>query len=177
MTMLFLGSFRHVPNQVALDWFATEVLPRILASCPQARLLVAGSEPPAQQTYPPAVEMLGFVDDILPLFSKSSVFVCPIRSGSGVRVKVIGSILEHGIPVVSTFVGRRGFAQTNGEVCFLADDPAEFAARVVDLLNHPERGAEMAVRARAEVLDNWDMPVITKRLVESYREALQTKRS
>src|SRR5262249_22732603 len=28
-TMLFLGSFRHAPNQVALDWFAANVMPLI----------------------------------------------------------------------------------------------------------------------------------------------------
>ncbi|MDQ6699836.1 MAG: glycosyltransferase, partial [Acidobacteriota bacterium] len=33
-TMLFLGSFRHVPNQVALEWFAHRVLPLILQKCP-----------------------------------------------------------------------------------------------------------------------------------------------
>jgi GT2 family glycosyltransferase len=176
MTMLFLGSFRHVPNQIALDWFAAEVLPGILASCPQARLLVAGSDPPERHSYPPAVEMLGFVENIQPLFSECALFVCPIRSGSGVRVKLLEAF-SSGIPVVSTFVGAEGFAQTNGEVCYLADDPAEFAARAIELLNDSGRGEQMAIRARKEVSDNWDMPTITKRLVESYREALQEKRS
>jgi len=174
-TMLFLGSFRHVPNQIALDWFAAEVLPRILESCPQARLLVAGSDPPAQHSYPPAVEMLGFVDNIQPLFSACSVFVCPIRSGSGVRVKLLEAFAS-GIPVVSTFVGAEGFSQTSGDICFLADDPAAFAAQAVDLLTQPELGTAMAIRARAEVSANWDMPVITERLVDSYREGLKQKR-
>jgi GT2 family glycosyltransferase/glycosyltransferase involved in cell wall biosynthesis len=176
MTMLFLGSYRHVPNQIALDWFATEVLPRIREHCPQARLLVAGSDPPAQHAYPPAVEMLGFVEDIQPLFSRCSVFVCPIRSGSGVRVKLLEAFAS-GIPVVSTFVGAEGFSQQNGNICYLADDPSEFAARVVELLTKPEVGETMARRARHEVAENWDMPVITARLAESYREALKEKRA
>jgi O-antigen biosynthesis protein len=176
MTILFLGSFRHLPNQIALDWFAKEVLPHILASCPEARLLVAGSDPPAQHTYPPSVEMLGFVEKIQPLFSECSVFVCPIRSGSGVRVKLLEAFAS-GIPVVSTFVGAEGFSQGNGDVCLLADDPNEFAARVVELLQDCEKGAQMAQRARREVAENWDMPVITARLVESYREAVRQKRS
>jgi GT2 family glycosyltransferase len=175
MTMLFLGSFRHTPNQIALEWFSGEVLPKILESCPEARLLVAGSEPPDRHSFPPAVEMLGFVEKIQPLFSECSVFVCPIRSGSGVRVKLLEAF-SSGIPVVSTVVGAEGFAQTNGEVCFLADDPAEFAARVVDLLKDPKRGKKMASRARKEVLDNWDMPEITRKLADSYRDALREKR-
>ena len=31
LTMLFLGSFRHMPNQIALEWFTREVLPLIVA--------------------------------------------------------------------------------------------------------------------------------------------------
>ena len=37
LTMLFLGSFRHDPNRVALDWFVREVLPLILARAARRR--------------------------------------------------------------------------------------------------------------------------------------------
>ena len=48
LTMLFLGSFRHEPNRIALEWFVDEVLPRIVARRPEARLIVVGSDvPPA----------------------------------------------------------------------------------------------------------------------------------
>ena len=175
-TMLFLGSFRHVPNQIALDWFATEVLPRILAQCPQAQLLVAGSDPPREHSYPAAVQMLGFVDDIQPLFSECAVFVCPIRSGSGVRVKLLEAFAS-GIPVVSTYVGAEGFSQTSGRVCYLADTPEDFAARVLELLMNKRAGSELAARARCEVAANWDMPVITAKLIESYKDGLREKRN
>jgi glycosyltransferase involved in cell wall biosynthesis len=120
--------------------------------------------------------MLGFVEDIQPLFAECAVFICPIRSGSGVRVKLLEAFAS-GIPVVSTFVGAEGFSQSNGDVCNLADDPTDFASRVLELLTRPNLGTEMALRARREVSANWDMPVITERLVESYREALREKRA
>ncbi len=100
--MLFLGSFRHQPNQVALDWFTRDVLPLILEKVPDARLLVAGSDPPPCHAFPDplnAIDLLGFVDDIQPLFSSCALFVCPIRSGSGVRVKLLEAFAS-GIPVV-----------------------------------------------------------------------------
>jgi O-antigen biosynthesis protein len=181
-TMLFLGSFRHLPNQIALDWFASEVLPRITGRCPQARLLVAGSDPPANHSYPAAVEMLGFVDDIQPLFSRCAVFVSPIRSGSGVRVKLLEAFAS-GIPVVSTKVGAEGLAQWDGQaqsggpVCLLSDDPEEFANHVLKLFENSSYGTELAASARAEVQSKWDMPVITQRLLESYKKVLASKRS
>ncbi len=178
-TMLFLGSFRHVPNQVALEWFARHVLPLIFEKCPQAKLLVAGSDPPPRHAFDylsGAIEMLGFVDDIEPLFSKCAVFVCPIRSGSGVRVKLLEAFAS-GIPVVSTYIGAEGLARNSGEFCYLADDPAEFAAEVVEVLESRDGVAAMVARAREEVAANWDMAVLTRRLMESYGEVLREKRS
>ncbi|MDQ6704723.1 MAG: glycosyltransferase [Acidobacteriota bacterium] len=178
-TMLFLGSFRHVPNQVALEWFARQVLPLVLERCPKARLLVAGSDPPPRHAYAGAsgaIEILGFVEDIQPLFSRCAVFVCPILSGSGVRVKLLEAFAS-GIPVVSTRIGAEGLARVNGEFCYLADDPPEFAICVENVLEAADGAAAMAARARGEVVANWDMAVLTRRLVESYQEVLREKRT
>ena len=62
-----------------------------------------------------------------------SLFVCPILSGSGVRVKLLEAFAA-GMPVVSTRIGAEGLASVDGEICALADDPQLFADRVVDLI-------------------------------------------
>jgi glycosyltransferase involved in cell wall biosynthesis len=177
-TMLFLGSFRHTPNQVALEWFARFVLPLIVEKLPGARLMVAGSDPPPRHAFPDpanAIDWLGFVEDIQPLFASCALFVCPIRSGSGVRVKLLEAFAT-GIPVVSTRLGAEGLARVDGEFCALADDPEAFAAKTVQLLNDCHAAREMAARARQEVEANWDTGVITGRLVVKYQEILQKKR-
>jgi len=177
-TMLFLGSFRHAPNQVALDWFTRRVLPLVLEQLPQARLLVAGSDPPPRHGFPGpenAVELLGFVEDIQPLFASCALFICPIRSGSGVRVKLLEAFAS-GIPVVSTYLGAEGLARTDGEFCGLADDEAGFADRVVAALRDSAAAAAMAGRARSEVEAHWDMAAITRRLSDRYRGIVQEKR-
>lgn len=178
-TMLFLGSFRHTPNQVALEWFARHVLPLVVEKLPGARLLVAGSDPPPRHAFPDpagAIEWLGFVEDIQPLFASCALFVCPIRSGSGVRVKLLEAFAS-GIPVVSTYIGAEGLARKDGEFCALSDDPAGFAAKTVELLRDQEAAFEMAARARREVEANWDMEVITRRLVDRYQQLVEEKRT
>jgi GT2 family glycosyltransferase/glycosyltransferase involved in cell wall biosynthesis len=177
-TLLFLGSWRHDPNRVAVDWFMRHVMPLILASEPDARLIIAGSDPPPEHTYADHaahMHMLGFVEDVREPLSRYAVFVCPILSGSGVRVKLLEAFAA-GIPVVSTRVGAEGLAKVDGEFCALADDPAEFASRVLALLTDPEKAAVMAERARAEVVANWDMAAIKRKLVESYGELAKEKR-
>jgi GT2 family glycosyltransferase/glycosyltransferase involved in cell wall biosynthesis len=179
-TMLFLGSFRHLPNQEALRWLIEYVLPRVSAARPAARLIVAGSDPPPNYSLPePArssVELAGFVEDVREPLSRYALFLCPILSGSGVRVKLLEAFAA-GIPVVSTRLGAEGLTSTDGEVCALADDPQEFAAKVVDLLEHPEAGARMAARARAYVERERDMVTITRRLVENYRDTVSAMRA
>jgi O-antigen biosynthesis protein len=179
LTMLFVGSFRHDPNRVAMEWFVADVMPLILSRQPGAKLVVAGSDPPPAHAYPDfagSLEMLGYVDDVRDPLSRYAVFVCPILSGSGVRVKLLEAYAA-GIPVVSTRIGAEGLAVKDGEFCALADDAAGFADRVVALFENPRAAAEMASRARAEVESNWDMGAITGKLVEGYRDMVKEKRA
>src|SRR5579862_1785303 len=178
-TMLFLGSFRHEPNVVALDWFVEQALPHILAARPEARLVVVGSDAPPRHPYAdraPAIEIRGFVEDIREPLARYAGFVCPILSGSGVRVKLLEAFAS-GIPVVSTRIGAEGLARQDGEFCLLADEPELFADKVLQVFEDARMAAEMSRRARAEVEANWDMAAITARLIESYREAVRTKRA
>ncbi|HEV2199140.1 MAG TPA: glycosyltransferase [Bryobacteraceae bacterium] len=178
LTMLFLGSFRHTPNREALEWFVSRVLPMILGEEPAARLIVIGSDPPLRHSLHPAesIDLIGFVDNIFEPLARYAVFVCPILSGSGVRVKLLEAF-SAGIPVVSTRLGAEGLANRDGEFCALADEPETFARRVVDLLRDPERAAAMAARARAEVEAHRDIRAMTGRLVECYRSEVERLRA
>ncbi len=177
-TMLFVGSFRHVPNQEGLKWFTERVLPLVLERRPRARLVVVGSEPPPRHALPhtEAIELRGFVEDVREPLGRYAVFVCPILRGSGMRVKLLEAFAA-GIPVVSTRLGAEGLAEEDGTLCALADDAAGFAGRIVELLDQPERARGLAERARAEVERKKDMRVMTALLAESYRGAVKAKRA
>ncbi len=178
-TMLFLGSFRHLPNQEGLQWFTQKVLPAVLEHKPRARLVIVGSEPPPGHSLPHLpdnIELRGFVEDVREPLGRYAVFVCPILSGSGMRVKLLEAFAA-GIPVVSTPLGAEGLAGKDGEVCALAEDPVEFAQKIVELFDDPERARKLACRAREQVVATRDMRVLTERLVESYRAVLREKRA
>jgi GT2 family glycosyltransferase len=178
-TMLFLGSFRHPPNQEGLNWFAQKVLPAVLEHKPRARLVIVGSEPPPSHSLPALpdnIELRGYVEDVREPLGRYAVFVCPILSGSGMRVKLLEAFAA-GIPVVSTPLGAEGLSEKDGEICALAADPGEFARKIIELFDDPEKARKLACRAREHVVATRDMRVLTERLVESYREVLKQKRS
>ncbi len=144
---------------------------------PRARLIVIGSDAPPRHSLPQAeaIELAGFVEDVQEPLARYSLFVCPILSGSGVRVKLLEAFAA-GIPVISTRLGAEGLASEDGDICALADDPDSFAAHVVDLLSNPEKAAAIAARARAHVVAKRDMRTMTERLVECYRAEVQRMR-
>ncbi|HEV8039334.1 MAG TPA: glycosyltransferase [Bryobacteraceae bacterium] len=177
-TMLFLGSFRHLPNIEALDWFMRKVLPRVFEQSPDARLIIVGADPPPKHSLPDfgeRIELRGFVEDVREPLSRYAVFVCPILSGSGMRVKLLEAFAA-GIPVVSTKLGAEGLTDKDADVCALADSPEAFAAKILELFRDPAKASELATRAREQVVAARDMGVLTRRLLESYRASLNAKR-
>jgi len=176
-TMLFVGSFRHAPNREALSWFIGSVLPLVLERRPRAKLVVVGNDQQGRELFPDmdAVEWKGTVEDIQEPLGRYSVLVCPVLSGSGVRVKLLEAFAV-GIPTVSTKLGAEGLAAVDGEHCMLADDPDEFAAKIIRIWDNPFDAAAMTQRARQYVGTTRDIGAMTVKLVDSYREIANQKR-
>ncbi len=170
-SILFVGSFRHSPNMDALNWFSKQVFPRVAALRPEATLVVIGSDAPDSLNYlnnDPNIRLIGFVPEIREPLEQCGVFVCPILSGSGVRVKLLEAFAS-GIPVVSTTMGAEGLASRTGEVCELADSPEDFARSVVKLLDDEAYAVALAERARRMVEGNNDALSVTARLEAVYK--------
>lgn len=177
-TLLFIGSFRHSPNVDALRWFTQEVFPKIIAARPTVTLHIVGSDPPQSSTIwndHPHIRLLGAVPDVRDPLQRFAVFICPVLSGSGVRVKLLEAF-ACGIPAVSTSVGAEGLARISGEVCELADNPDKFAAAVLHLLESPNYGCALAGRARQMVERQRDSRAATSRLEAIYRTEAENRR-
>ncbi len=179
-TVLFVGNFRHPPNREALSWFVEGAWPLVRQRRPAARLLVVGAQAPKDFAVElegrPGVEFLGAAEDIREPLGSYGVFVAPIQTGSGVRVKLLEAFAA-GVACVATPLGAEGLAEESGGIVELAGAPEAFAAKTVELLENPQKAREMAARARAEVEQHWDMAVITRRLADRYREIVEAKRS
>jgi GT2 family glycosyltransferase/glycosyltransferase involved in cell wall biosynthesis len=176
--LLFLGGFRHLPNLEALQWFFKEVAPLLISRNVDFKVIAIGADPPPLYSFANAgethLELKGFVEDLTPYWHDSAVFLCPILSGSGVRVKLLEAFAA-GTPVVSTRVGAEGLAANDGEFCRLADTPQAFAIAIEETLAHPGQAFQMSQRARLHVESQWDNNIVTARLASSLRQLLATK--
>ena len=177
-TVLFVGNFLHSPNVEAIHWFAREVFELLLQAHPAARLIIIGNAPPPSLDYlkkHPNVRMTGFVPDVREPFRRYGVFVCPVLSGSGIRVKLLEAFAS-GIPTVSTTLGAEGLTSASGDICELADSPGAFANSAAKLLNDPAYAETLAYRARRLMEEKHDAQKAAERLINSYRQELHKRR-
>jgi glycosyltransferase involved in cell wall biosynthesis len=100
--LVFMGLRDWPPNQEAF-LYALRLWPRIAAGIPDAELCVIGKKKPgaADPVYPEGVRDLGFVEDLGEFLGTCRALVAPIKTGGGVRVKILDS-LRMGLPVVGT---------------------------------------------------------------------------
>lgn len=173
-SLLFVGNFSHKPNRDAAFWLAREIMPTLLARRPGARLRIVGSGAPAEirALADGAVEVVADAPSVAPLIAAAAVVVAPVRTGGGMRMKVLQA-LAAGKAVVTTSRGAEGFD------CFgqapplaVADDAAAFAAAVGELLDDPARGRELGSRARRFAEDHYRPDAWARRLEAAYAEAI-----
>lgn len=173
-TCLFLGRYTYAPNVEAAALLLKEIWPRIRASVPEARLLIAGEGSeviPRPPTVDPAVEFLGFVPDLDRLYARIQVVCTPILSGSGTRIKIIEAA-AFGRPVVSTTLGAEGLQFRDGVEILLRDTPATFAAACIDLLRNPAMAERIALSGRSVVERFYVRAAVVDRVRDELRGAI-----
>ena len=119
--------------------------------------MVAGADPPRWLTALAGSQVVvtGFVPDIRPYIARAAVTVAPLLVGGGTRVKILES-LAMARPVVSTSLGAEGLGLVHDDSVLLADDSASFAARVLDVLRHPQLAERLGARGRRHVAEQFD---------------------
>jgi len=126
------------------------MLPTIRREIPDATFWIVGRNPSTivqELGAYDGVHVTGTVDDIRPYLSRAAVYVVPLRSGSGTRLKIFEAMAA-GKAVVSTTIGAEGLPVEDGENIILADQAGAFAAAVVTLLQHQETARRLEQNAR-----------------------------
>ena len=148
----------YLPNTDGVQWFCDEILPRVHERRPNARLAIVGSKPTDEVLAlgeREGVRVTGYVDDPKDELARASVSIAPLRIARGIQNKVLEA-MAMGLPVVGTTSATQGVEATAGEHFLLADEPKPFADRVVELLEAPDRAAQLGAAARTFVEDHYD---------------------
>lgn len=170
--LVFVGAMDWLPNSDGIKYFVKEVLPIIRQDFPGIKLDVVGKDPPQdilQLSDMDGIRVTGTVDDVRPYVHDSHLYVVPLRFGGGSRLKILEAF-SMGKPVVSTSLGCEGIECVNGKDLLVADNPADFAASVVRLLNDPKLCNRLTSNARTLAINTYSWSVICNKLIDYYGE-------
>ena len=173
--LIFVGPMTWFPNRDGMQWFLRDVLSRILAVRPDAQLTIVGKADGLEVPSPlhERVRLAGFVEDLQHEVDAATVYVVPLRAGSGTRLKVLEA-MAFGKAIVTTSIGAQGIDLVDGDEALFADDADTFAVAVLHLLANPQRAAQLGAAARAKAQMRYDWRAIGRGLLAVYDELLRT---
>ncbi|HWX24791.1 MAG TPA: glycosyltransferase [Vicinamibacteria bacterium] len=157
--VLFVANFAYAPNRNGLRFLLEEVLPRVWAELPDARLALVGAgleQPPSRD---PRVEAHGFVEDLREVYSRSSCAVVPLLQGGGTPLKFVEA-LAHGLPVLATPHAASGLEVRDGEHCLIADGGEAFSAALVRLLR--DGAPELGLHGRELAAERYSIEALSR---------------
>lgn len=171
--LLFCATLSYPPNVDGLNWFVNEIFPLVLAVHPAARLRVVGRGF-KKDRFPglcdhPSIDIVGEVESVQTEYLNAGVALCPLRMGSGTRLKILES-MSFGNPVVSTSIGCEGIRAAHGESILIGDAPQTFADGINRLLCCPDEFHALRKRARRLVEETYDWRVIGDAMARQIRE-------
>ncbi|MFO1058504.1 MAG: glycosyltransferase [Dongiaceae bacterium] len=172
---MFVGVAGYPPNDRAVLWLCREIWPLVRAALPGARLAIVGFGTERLGIADPAlgIEARGYVADLDAVYRASRVALCPVREGSGTRIKLIEAALR-GCPAVSTTVGAEGLVFRPGSEMLIADETAGFAAACIELLQSGNGRAEaIGLAAWQRAREAYDPERRRRRLAGLLEQALR----
>jgi GT2 family glycosyltransferase/glycosyltransferase involved in cell wall biosynthesis len=153
--LLFIGSFAHRPNVLALEFFLRDVFPQLEGVTLH---VIAGQRHQRFWDLQHAgVEVEGFVSDVRPAYQRATLVIAPLVASAGTNVKILEA-MAMGKAIVSTEAGIHGLELERGADVVVTDSAEAMAAAITHLLEAPlERVAiEAHARQTAERVYGWD---------------------
>jgi glycosyltransferase involved in cell wall biosynthesis len=164
-------------NKDAVKYLVLELFPEIRKRISGVKLLIAGSSISATIESFENIEdvtVSGYVPDLGILFQSAKVLILPLRSGSGVKGRILEA-MESGLPVVCTTMAAEGLSVINGVHMIIEDTNERIIEGVVTLLNDDQKREKIALNARRYFDENYSWEKTYGRIHEILGSAIQRK--
>jgi GT2 family glycosyltransferase/glycosyltransferase involved in cell wall biosynthesis len=157
--LLFIGSFAHLPNLLALEFFLSGVWPslgpgftlHIIAGARHDYYLDFYKARVTIDFSMPGIEIEGFVADVRDAYRKAEMVLAPLTASAGTNIKVLEA-MAMGRAVVSTPAGVNGLDVSPGQDVIVTDSATDMAAKILALSADPEARKNFELHARETAL-------------------------
>jgi len=173
-TLVFSGKMSFHANIAGVLHLAEAIMPLIWQKRPGVRLIIAGSNPPAsvrRLAQDERIEVTGYVADMRPYIEQAQIAVCPLPYAVGIQNKILEA-MALGTPVVASSCAAGGLITTTDQHLLIADQPAEFATAVLQLLDDTNQWTRLSQKGLEYIATYHNWTQIVERLTAIYASAL-----
>lgn len=175
-SIVLVGAMDWLPNVEGTLWFIERVWPLVKQKEPHSKLYVVGKNPPEEIRNLTGEDIIvtGFVEDVREYMAKAAVFVVPLKTGGGMRVKILNA-LAMGKAIVSTSVGCEGIDVENGKNIYIADTELEFAKGILELLEDSDKREKLGEEGLKLIKEKYQWERIAEQIEKEYEKVLQER--
>lgn len=148
--LVFTGKMDYRPNIDGVLWFAEQVWPVLKGQRPETTWAIVGQRPNKRIDMlkkQDGITVTGRVHHVQPFISAASVYIIPLRIGSGTRLKLIEAMAA-GKAIISTTLGAEGVDIADGAHIILADTADEWVVAINQLLDDEFLRSKLGTAAR-----------------------------
>jgi len=162
-----LGSMNWQPNIEAVAYLAQHLFPKIRSIIPTAELHLSGSFFPEnlKTNSKEGIFVHGFVEDRFKFIEEYGIQLVPLKSGSGVRIKLLES-MAMGTPIVTTKIGAEGIETCNEITLLISENDTQFVEHALELYKNAELRRQIGDNARNLIAKNYSFERINERFIE-----------
>jgi glycosyltransferase involved in cell wall biosynthesis len=167
-----LGSMNWKPNKEAVNWLIQSIFPKIKEQIPEAKLHLAGSNLhlDTDKLISQGIICDGFVKDAEHYMAENGIMLVPLKSGSGVRIKILEG-LSLGVPIVTTKLGIEGIhVGSESGIIKVAKNETEFIQEAITLYGSQKARTDMGRKAKQFIKNNYQYEVVTKKISEFFQK-------
>lgn len=171
--LFHIGSMDWRPNDEAIRWFLGEVWPMVHSQMPHLTLHIAGRRMAADllNAHYDGVDVAGEVPDATAFMADKQINIVPLKSGSGIRIKIIEA-MALAKTVITTTVGARGIDYTDGHDLLIADTPQQFVEAIKRCTTDKDFCKQVGNNARRLIAQRYDNNTLTEKLILFYNKIL-----
>lgn len=173
--IVFIGAMDYFPNEDAVLYFSSEILPFVKKELPAARFYVVGGNPSRKvkslSLKDQSIIVTGYVPDIRPYLRLADVFVAPLRIARGIQNKILEAMAA-GVPVVARPEAVQGLNGSN-ECIRVEENNERFALSILKLIKVPHKRHKMVLDAKRFVLENHNW----EKNLENLRNIIENNRT
>lgn len=150
--LVFTGNMAYPPNVISVEYLINEIMPLIWARRPETNLLISGANPLKKLLAlgSDRIKFSGWVADIRSAYAEGRIFVAPMQIGSGLQNKLLEAMAMN-LPCVSSELANRSLGAREGEEIVIGKDEEDYAQKILELLDDPDRAKELADNGHAFV--------------------------